>query len=275
MLLRRQKELVSIYHELLDKRMRSVRSAIENGVLLRSDADVLQSELINLDQQLSENDIKTSSLITVLSSLTGLKIDSSSQFETPVSAGADSAGLNRPELELLDMRREQLSAGEALVSSKRMPKAFGFATLGYGNPPGSNFFMDQFDTYYIIGAGVKWNIFDWNRAKNEKQVITLQKGIIDDRKADLTDNLNRQIEMKKSEIVTLEKLVISDSALVQVRKRITASAESQHLNGTITATEYLNILNNEKQALINSEIHRINLALARVELLNITGKEPE
>ena len=27
-----------------------------------------------------------------------------------------------------------------MVQSKRMPKAFGFATLGYGNPPGSDFF---------------------------------------------------------------------------------------------------------------------------------------
>lgn len=275
MLLRRQKDLLNIYHELLEKRLNSLRSAIENGVVLKSDADVLQSELINLDQQLSENDIKTNSLLLVLSRITGLTIDSSTEFTAPAINSFDTVDLKRPEIDLLDMRRDQLTAGEALIGSRRMPKAFGFATLGYGNPPGSNFFRDTFDTYYIIGAGVKWNIFDWNKSKNERQVISLQKGIIDNRKADLNDNLKRQLEMKQAEITTLEKMVRSDTALVLVRKRITASAESQHLNGTITATEYLNILNNEKQALINSEIHLINLALARVELLNISGKEPE
>ena len=65
-----------------------------------------------------------------------------------------------------------------------MPKAFGFATLGYGNPPGNGFFQDKFDTYYIVGAGIKWNIFDWNKVKNEKQVITIQQGIIENRKTD-------------------------------------------------------------------------------------------
>ena len=35
-----------------------------------------------------------------------------------------------------------------------MPKAFGFATLGYGNPPGSNFFKDEFAPYYILGQGL-------------------------------------------------------------------------------------------------------------------------
>ena len=61
----------------------------------------------------------------------------------------------------------------------------------------------------------------------------------------------------------------------QLRKRITASAESQYKNGTITATELLNEMNSERQALINYEIHKINLAMAQIEYLNISGKEIE
>jgi hypothetical protein len=34
-------------------------------------------------------------------------------------------------------------------------------------------------------------------------------------------------------------------------------------------------MNSERQALINYEIHKINLALARIEYLNISGKEIE
>ena len=37
----------------------------------------------------------------------------------------------------------------------------------------------------------------------------------------------------------------------------------------------MNELNSERQALINYELHKINLAMARVEYLNISGKEIE
>ena len=156
-----------------------------------------------------------------------------------------------------------------------MPKAFGYAILGYGNPPGSNFFKDEFAPYYIVGAGIKWNIFDWNKTKNDKQVITLQQGILDNRKNDLTDNLKRMLDSKNSEISSLKALVETDTKLIELRKRITASAESQYKNGTITATEYLNEMNSERQAVVNYEIHKINLGLARIEYLNISGKEIE
>ena len=108
--------------------------------------------------------------------------------------------LLRPELQLFDLRKEQLAAGMKIIESKRLPKAFGFATLGYGNPPGSNFFKDEFAPYYIVGAGIKWNIFDWNKSKNEKSVITLQQGIIEKKKTDLADNLKRLLESKNAEI---------------------------------------------------------------------------
>jgi outer membrane protein TolC len=183
--------------------------------------------------------------------------------------------LSRPELQLFDLRKEQLAAGVKVIESKKMPKAFGFATLGYGNPPGSNFFKDEFAPYYILGAGIKWNIFDWNKAKNEKQVITLQQSIIDNRKSDLTDNLKRVLETKNAEINSLETLLKTDSELIALRKRITATAESQYENGIITATEYLNEMNSERQALVNYEIHKINLSLAKIEYLNISGKEIE
>ena len=159
-----------------------------------------------------------------------------------------------------------------VIESKRMPKAVGFATFGYGNPPGSNFFKNEFAPYYLLGASIKWNIFDWNKAKNEKQIITYQQQILENRKNDLTDNLKRLLESKTSEILSLKTLIESDSELITLRKRITASAESQYQNGTITATDYLNELNSERQAVINYEIHKINLAMAKIEYLNISGK---
>jgi len=273
MLLDRQKELIQNYLQLINKKISSLNSAAENGVILKSDIDVLSSEKIKLEQQLTENGIRKIALLKILSDLTGSEIDASVQFVTPQTGEELSNELTRPELQIFDLRREQLDASLNLIKSKRMPKALVFATLGYGNPPGSNFFKDEFAPYYILGAGVKWNIFDWNKSKNERQIVSLQQNLIDSRKEDLTDNLKRLLDAKEAEIKSIESLLLTDNELISLRKRISSAAESQYENGTITATEYLNELNSENQARINYEIHKINLAMARVEYLNISGKE--
>ena len=275
LLLDKQKELLKNYLELITKRLSSMKSAISNGVILKSDQDVLTSEKIKIEQQLTENNIRKASLLDILSSLTGSAIDASTVFLLPPEKAGLTNELTRPELQMFDSRKDQLAASLKVIESKRMPKAFGFATFGYGNPPGNNFFKDQFAPYYILGAGIKWNIFDWNKSKNEKQQVTLQQGIIENRKRDLTDNLGRLLESKNAEIANLKALIETDSELITLRKRITATAESQYENGIITATEYLNEMNSEQQVLINSEIHKINLAMAGIEYMNISGKEIE
>jgi outer membrane protein TolC len=275
LLLARQNELLNNYLEIIKKRITSMQSAVNNGVIIKSDVDVLTSEKINIEQQLAENEIRKSSLIKILSDLTGNKIEASTELILPSISGELSNELSRPELQLFDLRKEQLAAGMKVIESKRLPKAIGFATLGYGNPPGSNFFKNEFAPYYVLGASIKWNIFDWNKAKNEKQIISFQQGILDNRKNDLTDNLKRLLEAKNSEIESLKALIDRDSELITLRKKITASSESQYQNGIITATEYLNELNTERQAMINYEIHKINLSMARIEYLNISGKEIE
>lgn len=273
LLIDKQKELIQNYLEIINKRIESMGSALESGVALKSDIDVLTSERIKLEQQLTENGIRKASLLKVLSDIIDVEIDASTQFTVPAIGDELGYELLRPELQIFDLRKDQLNASMQLVKSKRMPKAFGFATLGYGNPPGSNFFKDEFAPFFVVGAGVKWNIFDWNKTSNERQIIALQQNLIDVRKSDLTDNLKRLLEAKNAEILSLKSLVETDNELIELRKRITSAAESKYKNGTITATEYLNELNAERQAILNHEIHKISIALAKVEYLNICGKE--
>ncbi len=275
LLLGRQKEIIGNYLELISKRIQSMQSSLNNGIITKSDIDVLSSEKIKLDQQLKENETLKGSLLKILSSLTGSEIDGSTGLILPAIPDEMSKELSRPELDLLDLRKEQLSAGLNVLESKRLPKAFTFATLGYGNPPGNNFLKDEFAPYFMLGASIKWNIFDWNKTKNEKQMISIQQGILDNRKTDLEETLNRLLDGKNAEIANLNSMLESDTALIAIRKRITASSESQYENGTITATELLNVMNSERQAVINYEIHKINLEMVKVEYLNISGKEIE
>jgi outer membrane protein TolC len=273
LLLDHQKELLNIYLGYINKRLESLRSALNNGIITKSDIYIITSEKIKIEQQLGEIAIKRSSMIRVLSDLTGTPPGDEISVILPVASVELETEITRPELRLFDLRKDQLETGLKVLQTRRMPKAFGFATLGYGNPPGNNFFKDQFAPYYILGAGIKWNIFDWNRVKNEKQEIKIQQQIITGRQEDLTESLKRSLELKNAEIENLESLLKSDTTLITLRKKVTSTAESQYENGTITATEYMNVMNSEKEAVINFEIHKINLAMARVDFMNISGTE--
>lgn len=274
-LIERQKELLDNYLGIIVKRLASMQSSLDNGVILRSDMDVMTSEKIRIEQQLTEIELKKDALYAVLSDLTGFESGSEVSLMLPNVTAELTNDILRPELRIYDLRMEQLEAGLGLLQTKRMPRAFGFATLGYGSPPGNNFFESDFSAYYILGAGIKWNIYDWDKVRNEKKQIKLQQGMLEGRKAELTDNLKRSLQTKQAEIATLEAALKRDSELIALRKRITASAESQYGNGSITATELLNEMNSEKQAEINYEIHKISLVMAQVEYMNISGKEIE
>jgi outer membrane protein TolC len=275
LLYERNTELLKNHKEILEKKIRSMESAVNNGVILKSDIDVLTSEKLKTEQQISETAIRKNSLFQLLADITGTEIDNTTTLAVPLVNNQQATEILRPELQLFDLKKDQLDASLGVIQSKRMPKIYGFASLGYGSPPGQNFFQSDFDTYYVVGGGIKWNIFDWNKVRNEKQVISLQQVIIENRKKDLTDNLKRLLSSKEADINSLNELTETDITQISLRKNITASAESQYQNGTITATQYLTELNSEKQALINYEIHKINLALAKVEYMNISGKEIE
>lgn len=273
LLLEKQKEILGDYSVLVTRRISSMQSALDNGVIIRSDLDVMIAEKIKIDQQTGENLIMKNALLKQLSDLTGIETGDSFKLVLPDIWENQPEEINRPELQLFDLKKEQLAAGLNVISSKRMPKAFGFATLGYGNPPGNNFFKDAFEPYYIVGAGIKWNIFDWNKSKSEKEIISLQQHIIESRKQDLSENLKRILISKKAEADNLKSIIESDSLLIAVRKKITATSESQFNNGTITATEYLSEMNAEQQAILNSEVHKIKLSMAKVEYMNVSGME--
>lgn len=272
-LLQRQEKLLTLYLELIDSKLKSTESAIENGLLLATARSSIAAEKIKLKQEIDGTNIKIIALCNLLSDLTGVEINPISKLLIPDPEISREKLLSRPELLALDLRIDKLEAGKALLQSSRMPKAFGFATLGYGNPPGSDFFSDEFGAYALVGAGLKWNIFDWNKSKRNKQKIDLSKTIISNRKSNIEDSFERALINKYAEIKSLKLTLESDKELIELRKSITLTSESQFNNGTITSTEYMTIMNLEKEAILSSTIHKVNYAKSRVEYLNISGEE--
>ena len=274
-ILSKQEELLRTYFEIINERIKDVESAIENGFLLATDRDILRAEGIRIEQQLSESAIRINSVRLILSDITGYDLTPGTLPVLPDISVGSMPGITRPELQAIDLKQDQLEAGKSIIKSSRMPKAYGFATLGYGNPPGNDFFNDSFGTYAVFGAAIKWSIYDWNKSKRDRQIIDINKNILASRKTEIEDNLKRVLENKQAEILAYEAMIGSDRELINLRQTITGTAESRFRNGSITATEYLAELNAEKQAVINYELHQISYIRAKAEYMNIAGTDIE
>ncbi len=272
-LLKKQKNLLYTYLNTINEQISSLESGIRNGVLLPSDRQIMKAEKIMLEQQLNETDIRISTTASILAGLTGMEISSDTEARLPEPVIDHSSGLGRPELFVLDLKRQEIDAGKSILKSQRKPKAFAFASLGYGRPPGNDFFSDSFGPFYIVGAGVKWKIIDWNKNHRQQQVIDLNMSLISSHKKTMEENINRALEMKYAEIRSLASTLESDRELIATLKTVSSTARSQYQNGTITASEYLAEWNKEKKAVINHEIHSVSLAKAKVEYLNIAGTD--
>ncbi|MCK7532715.1 MAG: TolC family protein [Marinilabiliales bacterium] len=131
-----QIEVTALLISDLEARTREASSGIENGVVPTVTLDVLRAEIIRAEQTASELRQRRDALLSALEQVTG--IAGLKEFDLllpePVITGHETP--DNPELRLFDVRSRQLELSKSLLKSQRMPKAFGFAQAGYGNPPG-------------------------------------------------------------------------------------------------------------------------------------------
>ena len=275
LLVRSQAEVTAVLISELEARISEAESGVKNGVLLPVTLDVLNAEMIKAEQAAAELDRRHEALARALEQLTGMSGLKYAVLELPDHFITGNEKMENPDLQLFDIRSRQLELSKNLLKSQRMPRLFGFMQAGYGNPPGNNFLSDKADVFYSLGAGLKWNIYDWKKNSNEQKTLTIQQQLLEIRKGAAEESLERMLTLKMAEIESLYEAAGRDKELIEIRSRITAAAASQLKNGTITASQYMTELNNEKQAVIAAAARKISIARAETEYLYITGYKTE
>jgi outer membrane protein TolC len=152
-----------------------------------------------------------------------------------------------------------------------IPKLWAYGEAGYGRP-GFNMLLNKFDDFYIIGAKLSWNFYNWNKTRNEKSILDLQKDIVTTNQKSFDQNLSVDLEKRMTEIVKIETLIPKDEEIVNVRSGIVQTYASQLQNGVITATEYITELHAETEARLNLKIHQVQLVRAKYDYLSTAGK---
>ena len=243
----------------LQARRLTLESAVKNGIALPSDIDAIDAEILTIKQRLDECEIAKKSALKML----GILIADSSLITkgtliNPQITIIDSNIIKRAELLLMDAQKNKLDASIGVLQSARMPKVFAFSTLGYGNP-GLNMFKTGWKPYGIVGVGFSWNVIDWGKTKNDKQVLSIQKSMLDTRKQDFIRNITVALESKKAEMEKMVSQIANDEKLVELRTKITKVITKQVQQGTATNFDFITQLSKENDARILLNIHRVQL----------------
>ncbi|WP_339611637.1 TolC family protein [uncultured Planktosalinus sp.] len=272
-LLNQQKQAVlNLQKNDLESRLNEVKSGIKHGLVLPASDKVIEAELLKVDQKLLEHSNHKRALLTNLSELIGQPLPESAQLKEPLQTVSLEKPLQRPELELFQLQKQQIEQSEQLLSKKNYPKLQAFATGGYGNP-GLNMLENSFEAYYITGLRLNWKLFDWNANKKERKALSVNKEIIDSELEVFSLQTQIQLQQLAAEINSITDYLVTDSEIIKLRKEVAKVAQSQLNNGVITASAYLTELTALYEAEISSKLHRIQLQLAKANYNIIQGQQ--
>jgi len=267
----KQMEVLRAQKMVLEERLKTLESGIKHGTAEKTSALVIKAEILNLNQNELQMEAIKNTGIQMLSVLTGRKIDHSAGFHFNGYTLNTKQIFARPEIKLFESQRQQLDYQMKITDKSRNPKVFSFGQAGYGKP-GLNMLSNQFDTYYLIGAGITWNPFDWSKSARQKKVLQLQQELVDTRQETFMQNINLLLARQKEEIYKLEKVIQTDEELLTIRSEVSKAAASRLDNEIITTSEYIREVQSETIAKLNHELHKIQLSEAIEKYNLIQGK---
>ncbi|WP_027124992.1 TolC family protein [Gelidibacter mesophilus] len=263
--------LLKAKQEQLQAKLSEVTSGIKYGDILPSSEKVLEVELVKINQQLTEVESNKVSLIETLSNVIGQPLSTSVLFQNTLVETVSETELNRPELELFQLKKDEIESNEALIAKQNAPKLLGFATGGYGNP-GLNPLDNSLQAFYTVGVKLNWNVFDWNSNKKQRESLSINKDLIDTETETFKLNTNTELNQQQKEIEKIEAFITSDLEIIDLRKEVLKMADSQLKNGVITSSAYITELTNlyeDENTLIK---HKIQLQLAKANYNVIKGQ---
>jgi outer membrane protein TolC len=271
-LLKEKLKLLNVFNNEIQEKLFNVQSGVKNGVLLSSDENVLKAELIKIDQKKTEVETSLSSSVKILSQLTSIDISINTELTLPqIQITPDLLFNNRLEYKLLDLQKNKIISLKKMLNVNILPKIFGFGQFGYGRP-GLNLLLNDFDTYYIIGAKLSWRPWDWKKSENQNKILDIQSDIIDTQKETFDKNFRISLETAMAEIGKFKLLIQKDHEIIELRKQISKTASARFDNGVISSTDLVTELNAETQARLNLQTHILQLIQAKINVLAIIGQ---
>lgn len=270
LLLQENMHNLELHLDNLKARKEAVQTAVTHGALLETELHILEVERLKVEKSILELSSAKKAHMSALKVICGEGFSEQSVLEKPHFEDVGSQELSRPEYRLFDLKQASMEAGKELMGKKRLPVLYAFGQTGYGKP-GYNMLSEEWDYYYMIGAGLRWKIWDWNSTSREKQLIGYQQQMLQTQRASFDREIKTLLVQEEAKMEQYRLTMEMDRQVLELQARISKQAAVQLENGTMTATNYIIELNKESLARITLDTHRLMLMQSMANYLTIQG----
>ena len=244
--------------------IKKAEAQLKNGVIFRSNLDVLKAELVKIEQKEIELQAIKQNFVQMLSYFIKKNIDENTQLETPEKILLTKNN-NRSELKLLDAQKQLLETQRKIINTKNTPKLGAFFQGGYGKP-GFNMLKNEFDIFYIGGIRLNIPISGFYTQKNDLALLENQSQDIEIQRENFLFNQNFIEIQQRNDLEKIQNLIDKDNELIELRKNIKTASLAQLENGVINTNDYLREVTAEEQAILTKITHEIQYLLTQYNL---------
>jgi len=265
-----QLKLLDLIEEDMQANKDIAQSMLKNGVAMQSDLDQIDVELLNIDQNRTEQTSMRKAYMQMLGMFIHRDLPDNTRLEKPQDENIIYGNISRPELSLYESQRMLLDAQETSIKAKNMPRFGLFAQGGYGRP-GLNMLEDKFKFFALGGIKLSWNFGNLYTKNNERKLINNSRSSIDIQRETFLFNTNLQLTEEQTEIQKLKKMMKKDNEIIQLRNRVKKASESKYKNGVYQTNELIRDINAENQARQNKALREIQYLMGIYNYKHIRG----
>ncbi|MBL7850462.1 MAG: TolC family protein [Cyclobacteriaceae bacterium] len=236
-----------------------LRLSNENGLGYRVEVDEVEAELLKVDQRRIEYGYARTAYLDMLSHFLGKPLSTRVALVRPaISEEVLTGANNRPEMIWFSSRTRLSETQSAMERVSLMPKV-GLLGAGVFISPGLQFATSKVTNLSLVGLSLSWNTGGLYRNRNNQQLHQIQSDRIAVEQKVFEFNQSLELKQYGAEVAKQRAILLSDTKIVELKARIKQSQQLKFDNGLCSASDLINSINNEQDALSNQRLHEIQL----------------
>ncbi|MCU0643673.1 MAG: TolC family protein [bacterium] len=169
--------------------------------------------------------------------------------------------------------QEFVEAGQASIKIAKggmFPSLAAFGTLGYGKP-GLDFIKQEWMDYWLVGAGVEWNLWSWGKIRSQIQQAQLKIDAINQTARKVQDAITLDVTQSCLLLDEASKRLQLTSTMETQAQESFRVAETSYQQGQATHTEYFDAQSELTRAKLQKAQAEIDAALAQANWRRAVG----
>ena len=255
LLSRKRDEILSRQLSAVRIKLSDAREAYEAGVTYKDALLSLEAQTTGLEAELAGSAAQTEAAIAMLSALTGLPMDESTELEMPLGEELG-VTVSDPALSRLDLEERRIELDKQLARASALPSLRAVGLLGYGRPS-LNFFNRTPDVYWGVGLTLMIPITDWrdvnlgrSRLDAAAQRLEVQR-----------ENVERQKQVAllkyDGEIARYARMLEANALTVAKYEELCDELDKLSAQGAAPVSDYLTALEQLSAARLDGELYSI------------------